>query len=169
MRSGQIRVYIISEEGRIVTLYRLHAGEVCVLSASCLLDSIVFDVVIEAAEDTDVTLIPATVLHQLAQKNPYVELFLAKTANERFSDVMWTMQQILFMGADKRVAIFLWDEISKTGKATITYTHDEVARYIGSAREVVTRILKYFAEDGVVKLSRGKIEILDKDKLKSYV
>lgn len=92
-----------------------------------------------------------------------------KTANERFSDVMWSMQQILFMGADKRVAIFLWDEITKTGNITITYTHDEVARFIGSAREVVTRILKYFAGKGVVKLSRGKIEIIDKVKLKSYL
>lgn len=169
LHSGQIRVYIISDEGREVTLYRLRVGDICVLSASCLLDSIVFDVTIEATEDTEVTLIPAPILHQVIEKNPYAELFLVKTANERFSDVMWSMQQILFMGADKRVAIFLWDEITKAGDMTITYTHDEVARFIGSAREVVTRILKYFADDGVVKLSRGKIEIINKDKLKSYL
>ena len=169
LHNGQIRTYIISDEGREVTLYRLHANDICVLSASCLLDTIVFDVIIEAIEDTEVTLIPAPILHQVMENNPYVELFLTKAANERFSDAMWTMQQILFMGADRRVAIFLWDEIAKTGKTTLSYTHDEVARLIGSAREVVTRILKYFANEEIVKLSRGKIEIIDKEKLKSYL
>lgn len=167
--SGQIRVYIISDEGREVTLYRLHKGDVCVLSASCLLDSIAFDVFIEAIEKTEVILIPSPVLHNVMEKNPYVELYLQKQANERFSDVVWMMQQILFMGADKRVAIFLWDEMIKKNETTLFYTHDEVARYIGSAREVVTRILKYFAKEGVVKLSRGKIEIISKEKLKSYL
>lgn len=169
LHSGQFRIYIISDEGREVTLYRLHAGDMCVLSASCLLDSIEFDVIIEAVEDTDATLIPAGILHQIKERNPYAELFLSKTANERFSDVMWTMQQILFMKTDRRVAIFLWDEITKTKNTTITYTHDEVARFIGSAREVVTRILKYFADEEIVKLNRGKIEIIDKDKLRAYV
>lgn len=167
--SGQIRAYIISDEGREVTLYRLHKGDVCVLSASCLLDSIAFDVLIEAIEKTEVILIPSSVLHKVMEKNPYVELYLQKQANKRFSDVMWTMQQILFMGADKRVAIFLWDEMIKTNQITLFYTHDEIARYIGSAREVVTRVLKYFAKEGIVKLSRGKIEIISKGKLKYYL
>lgn len=166
---GQIRAYIISDEGREVTLYRLHKSDVCVLSASCLLDSIAFDVLIEAIEKTEVILIPSQVLHKVMEKNPYVELYLQKQANKRFSDVMWTMQQILFMGADKRVAIFLLDEMIKTNQTTLFYTHDEIARYIGSAREVVTRVLKYFAKEGIVKLSRGKIEIISKEKLKSYL
>lgn len=96
-------------------------------------------------------------------------LYLQKQANERFSDVIWTMQQILFMGVDQRIAIFLWDEIAKIKQTTLTYTHDEVARLIGSAREVVTRILKYFVQEGVLRLSRGKIEVIDKDKLKTYL
>lgn len=166
---GQIRAYIISDEGREVTLYRLHKGDVCVLSASCLLDSIAFDVLIEAIEKTEVILIPSQVLHKVMEKNPYVELYLQKQANKRFSDVMWTMQQILFMGADKRVAIFLWDEMIKTKQTTLFYTHDEIARYIGSAREVVTRVLKYFAKEGIVNLSRCKIKIISKEKLKSYL
>ncbi len=166
---GQIRAYIISDEGREITLYRLHKGDVCVLSASCLMDSIAFDVLIEAIEKTEVILIPSQVLHKVMEKNPYVELYLQKQANKRFSDVMWTMQQILFMGADKRVAIFLWDEMIKTNQTTLFYTHDEIARYIGSAREVVTRVLKYFAKESIVKLSRCKIEIISKEKLKSYL
>ena len=166
---GQLRVYIVSEEGREVTLYRLHQGEMCVLSASCLMDAIVFDVLIEAVAESELIVLPSPVLHPIMEGNPLVELSLYKTVVENFSEVMWTMQQILFMGADKRVAHFLWDEMAKTGEMTIRLTHDEVARFIGSAREVVTKVLKYFVEEGVVALSRGKIEIIDKEKLRAYL
>ena len=166
---GQLRVYIVSEEGREVTLYRLHQGEMCVLSASCLMDAIVFDVLIEAVAESELIVLPSPVLHPIMEGNPLVELSLYKTVVENFSEVMWTMQQILFMGADKRVAHFLWDEMAKTGEMTIRLTHDEVARFIGSAREVVTKVLKYFVEEGVVALSRGKIEIIDKAKLRAYL
>ena len=163
--SGQLRAYIVSEEGREVTLYRVQAGETCVLSSSCLMDAIVFDVLIEAMEDTQVLTLPAAALASLVQKRPEVELFLYKTASERFSDIMWTIQQILFMGMDRRTAIFLWDEYTRQGEV-IPLTHDEMARYIGSAREVVTKVLKYFAQEGIVALRRGKITIQDKNKLR---
>ena len=166
---GQLRVYIVSEEGREVTLYRLHRGEICVLSASCLMDAIVFDVMIEAVQETELVVLPSPALSAIMSSNPMVELSLYKRVVENFSEVMWTMQQILFMGADKRVAHFLWDEMAKTGEMTIRLTHEEVARFIGSAREVVTKVLKYFVEEGVVALSRGKIEIIDKAKLRNYL
>lgn len=166
---GQLRVYIVSEEGREVTLYRLHKGDLCVLSASCLMDAIVFDVLIEAVQETELVVLPSPALSAIMANNPMVELSLYKTVVEHFSDVMWTMQQILFMGADKRVAHFLWDEMAKTGDMTIRLTHEEVARFIGSAREVVTKVLKYFVEEEVVSLSRGKIEIIDKAKLRKYL
>lgn len=166
VRAGQLRTYILSEEGREVTLFRVQEGEICVLSASCLMDSIIFDVLIEAMEPTEVIIIPSSVLHQIKDKNPYVELYLYKTATEKFSDVMWTMQQILFLRIDQRVAAFLWDEMQRQKSMTITVTHDEIARYIGSAREVVTKVLKYLAQEKVVELKRGKIEIVNKEKLK---
>ena len=166
---GQLRVYIVSEEGREVTLYRIHEGELCVLSASCLMDAIVFDVLIEAVQDSELVVLPSPALHEIMDTNHRVELTLYKRVVENFSDVMWTMQQILFMGADKRVAYFLWDEMAKTGAPVIRLTHEEVARFIGSAREVVTKVLKYFVEEGVVALSRGKIEIIDKAKLRTYL
>lgn len=166
--SGQLRTYILSEEGREVTLFRVPSGEVCVLSASCLMDSITFDVVIEAIEDTEVMILPSRVLNQL-MKNPYVELYLYKAATEKFSDVMWTMQQILFLKIDQRIAQFLWDEILYKNTMTFSITHDEIAKYIGSAREVVTKVLKYMAQEKVVELKRGIITILDKEKLRKYL
>ena len=69
--SGQLRTYILSEEGREVTLFRVNAEEVCVLSASCLMDTITFDVLIEATEDTEVLVLPAAILNQVVQQNPY--------------------------------------------------------------------------------------------------
>ena len=169
IQKGAFRVYIISEEGREVTLFRIREGECCVLSASCLLDSIQFDIFIETAEKTEAVVIPTTILNHIMEENPYVGLYMYQQATERFSEVMWTMQQILFMAIDKRVAIYLWDESISRGLTTIKTTHDEIARNIGSAREVVTKVLNYFAEEGVVTLGRGRIEIADKEKLKTYL
>lgn len=167
--SGLLRVYILSDEGREVTLFRIHAGESCVLSASCLLDSIQFDVLIEAAEAAQTVVIPSGVLHPIMEGNPYVGLYMYKQAAERFSDVMWMIQQILFMGADRRVAIFLWDEMVRRDQPVLRMTHDEIARNIGSAREVVSRVMKYLSEEGAVALKRGSVEILDKEKLKKFL
>ncbi len=167
--SGQLRTYILSEEGREVTLFRVNAEEVCVLSASCLMDTITFDVLIEATEDTEVLVLPASTLNQIVQQNPYVELFLYKSATEKFSDVMWTMQQILFLKIDQRVAQFLWDEMVQKNSMTLLLTHDEIARYIGSAREVVTKVLKYMVKEGALELKRGTITVLDKELLRSYM
>lgn len=167
IKSGMLRNYMLSEEGKEITLYRLEQGDICILSASCVLNAITFDVHTEAEEDSEVLLISSPFFDGLVERNIYVECFAYKLATDRFSDVMWAMQQILFMSMDKRLAVFLWDELSKSGEDTIHITHEQTAKYIGSAREVVTRMLKYFASEGIVELSRGGIKILDKKKLRN--
>lgn len=167
IKSGELRVYMVSEEGREITLYRLFEGDVCVLSASCVLNSITFDVYIDAEMDSVLLQIPSKVFSDLSEKNIYVESFGYQISAQRFSDVMWAMQQILFMSFDQRLAIFLIDESVKTGSDTLTFTHEQVAKYTGSAREVVSRMLKYFVQEKIVQLSRGTIQILDKKKLRS--
>lgn len=167
--SGQLRTYILSEEGREITLFRVKPDEVCVLSASCLIDSITFDVVIEAMEDTQVAVIPANILNKIMEQNTSIELYMYKAATEKFSDVMWTIQQILFLKIDQRVAQFLWDEMISKDSFVLQITHDEIARYIGSAREVVTKVMKYLAQENVVELKRGSITITDKNRLKNFL
>lgn len=167
--NGQLRTYILSDEGREVTLFRVHTEEVCVLATSCLMDSIAFDVLIEAIEQTEILVIPSICLNEVMKKNLYVELYLYKTATEKFSEVMWTMQQILFQRIDQRIAGFLWDEFTYTGNMTLSITHDMIAKNIGSAREVVTKTLKYMAEHKAIELKRGKIIILNKEKLKTFL
>ena len=166
VRSGQFRTYLMSEDGREITLYRLYGGDVCILSASCVLEAITFDVYIDAEEDTEALLIDASVFRMLAEKNIYVQNFGYRITTGNFSDVMWAMQQILFMGADKRLAIFLIDETSKNGTDNVKMTHEQIARLMGSAREVVSRMLKYFEEENMVALSRGEVRITDRKKLR---
>ena len=165
IKSGNLRVYILSEEGKEVTLYRLTKGELCILSASCILKNITFDVQIDAETDSEVLLIPTNIYDNLCKENIYVDNFTDKTVIDRFSDVMWAMQQILFMSFDKRLAIFLHDEITRNKTDRIEMTHEQIAKYVGSAREVVTRMLKYFVEEGIVYLYRGGVEVIDKKKL----
>lgn len=169
VRFGELRVYMLSEDGREITLYRLFENDVCVLSASCVLDSITFDVFIDAEEDSEILVINSKTVNEIANENIYAKCFMLKQATERFSEVMWVMQQILFFKADRRVAIFLIDEMNKTKSASLNLTHDKIAKYIGSAREVVSRILKYFERDKIVKLQRGGVEILDKAALMKMI
>lgn len=166
IKSGTLRVFMLSEEGREITLYRLSQGDVCILSASCVMSSITFDVHVSAETNCELLQISSCLFSQLSKENIYVENFAHKLATERFSDVMWAMQQILFMSFDKRLAIFLNDEMIQSNDTTIHMTHEQIAKYLGSAREVVSRMLKYFANEGIVELSRGGIEIKDKQKLR---
>ncbi len=136
------------------------------LSASCVLDAITFDVFVDAEEDSKCCVISGPAFALVAERNPAVKIFALETAVGRFSDVMWVMQQILFMSMDKRLAIFLSDESARTGSDIITLTHGQIARYMGSAREVVSRMLKYFASEGIVEVLRGGVKILDKKRLR---
>ena len=166
--NGDLRVYIMSEEGKEVTLYRLSAGDICIMSASCVMDDVTFDVYVDATTDVSAVLLPTSTFSKLQKGNIYIENFSNKIKARRFSDVMWTMQQILFFSFDRRLAIFLYDEYVKNGPI-IRYSHLEIARFLGSAREVVSRMLKYFESEGIVTVSRKEIEIIDKKKLKERI
>ncbi len=167
VRSGSLRLYMMSDEGKEITLYRLYRGDLCMLSASCVLDAITFDVFVDAEEDSQCCVVSGPAFAAVSQRNPDIRIFALETAVSRFSDVMWVLQQVLFMSMDKRLAIFLSDESARTGSDTITLTHGQIARYMGSAREVVSRMLKYFAGEGIVEVSRGGVMILDKKRLRN--
>ena len=136
------------------------------LSASCVLDSITFDVYVDSEENSECVVVGGCAYEDLSRRLVDAKLFALETALSRFSDVMWVMQQILFMSMDKRLAIFLLDEIAQKGGDTISLTHEQIAKYMGSAREVVSRMLKYFASENLVEVSRGGIKILDKKRLR---
>ena len=163
--SGEIRTYLLSEEGREITLFRLYPNDICVLSASCVISQITFDTFMTAKQETEVLIVPANAIALLKERNINVKCFLYELAVKRFSDVMWSMQQIMFKSLDKRLAEFLLAEAERTGSDTIRMTHEQIAQHISSAREAVARMLKRFSEDGLVELRRGAITLRDKNRL----
>ena len=166
IQSGSLRLYMLSEEGKEITLYRLFPGDMCILSASCVLKNITFDVFVDAEENSRCMVVGGCAYEDLSRRMPDAKIFALETALSRFSDAMWVMQQILFMSMDRRLAIFLADESARIGDEVIPLTHEQIARYMGSAREVVSRMLKYFAGEGLVQLSRKGVRILDKQRLR---
>ena len=167
IKSGSLRLYLLSEEGKDITLYRLFPGDMCILSASCVLSSITFDVFVDSEENSECVVVGGCAYEDLSKRMPEAKIFALESAAESFSEIMWVMQQILFMSMDKRLAIFLLDEAAKTGSDTIKLTHEQIAKYIGSAREVVSRMLTYFSAEGLISTSRSEgIKILNKKKLR---
>lgn len=162
---GTLRTYLLSDEGKEITIYRLRQGDVCVLAASCILSAITFDVEMEAQTDASLLLLPAWVLSKLQDENVYVENYIYKEAAKRFSDVVEALQQMMFLSLTQRVASFLLDESAKQNTSSIIMTHEEIAKTIGSAREAVSRILKQLAKGGYISLNRGEIKIEEKAKL----
>lgn len=166
--SGQLRVYICSEEGREITLYRLFERDICLFSASCMMNSIQFALNIEAEKDTEFWLIPPDIYRSMMEESAPLSNYTNQIMAARFSEVMWLMEQIMWKSFDRRLAEFLLEESALEESRTLTITHEKIANHMGTAREVVTRMLKYFQNEGLVVLSRGKIEITDLKKLTQY-
>ena len=167
VKSGQLRAYILSDEGREITLYRLFDRDLCLFSASCIMRSIQFEVSIEAEKDTDLWVIPAAVYQRIMEESAPVSNYTNELMASRFSEVMWLMEQVMWKSLDKRVAAFLLEEAAIEGTSELKLTHEIIANHLGTHREVITRMLRYFQSEGMVKLSRGAVAILDGRKLEA--
>ncbi len=167
VRSGQLRAYILSEEGREITVYRLFERDVCLFSASCIMRSIQFDIVIEAEKDTELLSIPPEIYKGILEESAPLSNFTTEIMASRFSEVMWLLEQILWKSFDKRLADFLLEESALEGTRSLKITHEAIGSHMGNPREVVTRMLRYFQSEGMVKLSRGTVEITDSGKLQA--
>lgn len=165
VRDGQLRAYILSEEGREITLYRLFERDMCLLSASCIVHSLQFEVMIAAEKDTSLWVIPADVYKAIMEESPALANYTNELMASRFSDVMWLIEEIMWKSLDKRIADFLLEEAAIEGSNRLQMTHETIANHLGTRREVVTRMLRYFQEEGLVKLSRGVVELTDEKKL----
>ena len=161
VRSGQLRAYTLSSEGREVTIYRLFDHDCCLFSASCIMSSLQFEVIIETEKDSEIFIIPPSVYQKLMNESLPVAKYTNDLMASRFSDIMWLMEQIMWKSFDKRLAAFLLEESRIDGTTSLKATHEKIANHMGTAREVVTRMLRYFQSEGLVQLSRGTIEITD--------
>ena len=167
VKSGQLRSYILSEDGREITIGRLFDYDVSLLSASCVLPDMNFNVMIEAEKDTEFWSIPACLFKNLMDESIPVASFANSLISSNFSELMWLMEQIMWKSFDKRLAAFLLEESRLEGNPELKITHEKIAAHLGTAREVVTRMLRYFQSEGMVALSRGTITLTDEEKLES--
>jgi len=165
IREGQLRAFLTSEEGREITLYRLFARDICLLSASCMLNSIQFEITVTAEKETEFWIIPPYVYKNLMDNSLAVSNYTNQIMATRFTDIMWLVEQIQWKSFDKRLAHFLLEECAIEETNILKITHEKIAAHLGTAREVVTRMLKYFQTENMVQLTRGAIEILDEEKL----
>ncbi len=158
---GVIRVYILSETGREITLYRLFENDICTLSISCIMGKLPMQAMIKADTDCTIASISNDVFSGIHERTPAVQTYLLERMNERLADVMWVVEQVAFQGMDRRIGRFLLEQPS-----TVIYaTHEEIAFELGTAREVVSRMLKYFEKNGYITLARGKLKITDPEGL----
>ena len=162
VQDGRLRAFLVTDEGRELTLYRLLPGELCLFSASCMLRGMEVDVLVEAEADTRLTQLPAPAVQQVLEQSAPAANWVNQLMAARFSDVLWRMEQILSKKLDGRLAAFLLEEARLQGTDRLRLTHDQIARHLGSAREVVTRLLRYFQEEGLVRLSRGGVALADR-------
>ena len=165
VKSGQLRAYILSEDGREITISRLFEYDVSLLSASCVMPDMQFNVMIEAEKDTEFWSIPACLFRNLVDESLAVSNYSRNLLSSNFSELMWLMEQIMWKSFDKRLAAFLLEEMQLEGNPLLKITHEKIAAHLGTAREVVTRMLRYFQNEGMVVLARGTVEVTDPKKL----
>ena len=161
VHSGQLRAYILSEEGREVTITRFFEMDICLFSASCVMPNMQFDIFIEAEKDSEIWVIPACLYQNLMDESLAIANYSHNLLTSHFSEVMWLMEQIMWKSFDKRLAKFLLEESALEGTRSLKTTHEKIANHMGTAREVVTRMLRYFQSEGMGKLTRGTVDIVD--------
>jgi len=161
--SGSLRVIKSSANGRELQLYRVMPGESCILTSSCLLGDTPYQARGIVEESLEMIMLPAGVFHVLLGKHDAFRRYVFRLFTERLTDMMQLVTAVAFQKLDQRLAALL---IAKTGP--IHLTHQAIADELGSAREIVSRLLKGFAEQGWVKLGREQITLTDIAALKKF-
>ena len=167
VRSGQLRAYMLSEDGREITICRFFERDICLFSASCVMPNMQFTVFVEAEKDTELWIIPACLYQNLMDESIAIANYSHDLITSHLSELMWLMEQIMWKSFDKRLAAFLLEESRVDESPVLRITHEKIANHMGTAREVVTRMLRYFQNEGMVKLNRGTVEISDEKRLEA--
>ena len=165
VRSGQLWAYLLNEEGREVTICRFFEMDICLFTAACVMPNMQFDIFIEAEKDSEVWVIPACLYKNLMDESLVIANYARDLITNHLSELMWLMEQIMWKSFDKRLAKFLLEESAVEETDSLKITHEKIANHMGTAREVVTRMLRYFQSEGMVKLNRGTVDITDRKRL----
>lgn len=166
--SGMVRVFNIGESGREITLYRVRPGQVCVLSSTCSISDMQYPAIAEAEEESVVYVVPGAAFRGMLKRHPVLHEMIFSIMSERLVEIIMVVEEIAFWRVDLRLANRLLRETSQGGDCTVLTTHAQLAIELGSAREVVSRILKDFEHRGFVNLVRGKVEVIGRENLEVY-
>jgi CRP/FNR family transcriptional regulator, anaerobic regulatory protein len=165
--NGQLRSFMSAFSGKEITLFRLFELDICMLSASCVFQNLTYDINLEAEKDSSVIIIDSSFFKKLSDNNTSVQSFFLNLTQNSLSEIMWVLEQVVFFSLDNRLSSYLINQYYLNDSNDIYITHDGIANDLGSAREVISRMLKKFEKDGLVKISRGIIKIVDIEGLKS--
>ena len=165
VKSGQLRAYLLNDEGREITICRFFEMDICLFTAACVMPNMQFDIFIEAEKDTEIWIIPACLYKNLMDESLVVANYAHDLITNHFSELMWLMEQIMWKSFDKRLAKFLLEESALEESDSLKITHEKIANHMGTAREVVTRMLRYFQSEDMIRLTRGTVDIRDKKRL----
>lgn len=164
--NGCLDIFTMSEEGKEFFLSSIEKNKLCMLFDKQFKTIMNFDIHMLAKTDTDVFIINEDIFNKLISDKAEIEAFAYKSFSESLAGIIYTSQQMLLQSVEKRIASFLLSESDKNGINTVFATHEQIAKYTGSAREVVTRTLSRFSICSIVSLQRGKIVINNKEQLK---
>ncbi|CEH34208.1 Crp/Fnr family transcriptional regulator [Romboutsia lituseburensis] len=165
---GSIRVYKLSDKGREATLYKLNAGDTCYLSMSCMLSEDSYPAFAEVLEQSIIVFIPSNIFNEFVYNTLDFQKYIFKNLYSKFNDVLGVLEEIAFERIDVRVAKYLLLTSQKTNNSKFIYlTQEKIAQELGTSREVISRMLTDFKNKEIITSQRGKITILDFEKLKS--
>jgi CRP/FNR family transcriptional regulator len=159
--AGKSRVYKMSSSGREILLYRVSAGETCVITTTCLLGKSDYPASTIVEETIQDVLIPANAFHRLMIDSKVFREYVMTNYGALISDLIVLLDEVAFHTLDARLAKILFD----ANQSSISKTHQQIADELGTAREVVSRQLKRLEQKGIVALGRGQIEIIDRQSL----
>lgn len=168
IKAGRLRAYVTAPTGREVTLYFIDESDVTMLSAACILQNVALPVSLVAEKDSALFAIPPNIYNKLRSENPKIEHYTSEVLGTSFSKTMVAMEQALFYTVEQRLAILLLEYSSFEQSETLHLTHETIANQLGSAREVVTRILKTWASQSIIATGRGELHILNKPALEKF-
>ncbi len=161
VNKGSLKAFISSDSGKQITLYKLYEGDICLFTAACKMKNIHFDINLICEEDCEILLLPVDLYEEILKKSKKISNYINEIVMARFSDVMWILEQTVFHSLDKRLANYLLN----LNKKDIEITHQKIADELGTAREVISRLLKHFENDNILKLNRNKITIINNNAL----
>lgn len=167
LKSGRVRVYTVTREGKELTLFRLLERDVCIFSASCMMKNINFNMWISTETPVLSFLIPTHIFREISKVEIAVSQFLNDIMSSRMSDIMWVMEQMLYMSVEARLALFLLEQSGLEETDVLSITHEQIANHLGSAREVVSRTLKILSSNRLIEAGRGTIKIIDEKGLQA--